>query len=307
MLLLLCKEGDIIVEYKNNDFIKFNEFEKYKYLGLVYPYMCIFINNLRSTEPNILMLSLDSVGRLQYKYNQYHIERSNKLKIEKIGYLLDNVEEVIIQIKKDLNSNDLLISSLACMAMITAQTGIRIGKDIHMKNYDSIGLSTLQRQHVNIKKDLVTFEFIGKKQVHHVYNIDDVRLIRILNKLYNNTKHKNDFIFNVDDKKITYIDFNIYLKTLFKNKQVTGKDFRTLLANIVFIEHFILNMNTMKLEVNLKKSVEFVASKLHNTKAVSKKSYIFNTLFNFLNSGDISKISKMSPIVALKYIFKKTR
>jgi DNA topoisomerase-1 len=306
MYILLCKEGVILKQYYNDNFIEFNEFDTYKYLGLVYPYMCIFKDNIKKNEPALLMLSYDTKGRLQYKYNDIHIKMSQENKIKNIIILLNNFDKAMNIIYKDLKSNDLYIKVLSCMSLITYKTGIRIGKDIYFDKYNSIGLSTLQKKHLTFTNNNCKINFIGKKGVKHEYIIEDKKILTILQLLYNNTLNKDDFIFeiNINSKKykITYIDFNEYVKFLFGNENITGKDFRTLLANIIFIDKILNNENNIELDKLIRISINSVAEELHNTKAVSKKSYIFDMIINYIKNNGIDKIKKLNSIDALKYI-----
>ena len=307
MFILLCKEGVILKEYYNDNFVEFKEFEKYKFLGLVYPYMCIFVNNIDLTKPALLMLSYDTKGRLQYKYNNYHIKQSQENKIKIILLLINNFDKALKKINKDIDSNDLYTKILACMSSITYKTGIRIGKDIYLDKYNSTGLSTLQKKHIKFINNTCKINFIGKKGVKHEYIIKDKKILNILLFLYNNTTNDDDFLFKINkmDKKykITYIDFNDYLKEIFNNKNITGKDFRTLLANIIFIDKIINNeLNIDNIDKLIRTSINSVAEELHNTKNVSKKSYIFEIVINYIKNNGINKIKNLTPIDALIYI-----
>lgn len=305
MLLLICKEGDFYLEYKNKEFIEFKNYDKYKWLGLVYPFMCIFLNNLSKQTPALLMLSYDSKMRLQYKYNEYHIKASQESKIEYVKILIKNLKTAMIQLNKDLNNNnDKYTQILSLMALITYKTGIRIGKDIHFKNYNSIGLSTLMKKNLSFKSlKECKFDFIGKKGVKYTYILNDEKLNEKLYELYKKCKTSSEFIFKIENKKITYNDFNIYLKSIFKNDNISGKDFRTLLANVLFLNKFISNKNNISIEIKIRDSVKYVAENLQNTNAVSKKSYIFTTIISYILNNGIKKIQDLDPLEALMLIF----
>lgn len=289
MFILLCKNGDYIVTYKNGKFEDFNEYNKYKHLGLVYPYMCIFCDNLNVEKPALLMLSYDSKFRLQYRYNEYHIRKSQENKIVYVKLMIRELENAVIQIARDLSSIDEFTCLLAMMAFITMKTGIRIGKDVHMRLYNSIGLSTLMKRNVTCNDKTCNFNFIGKKGVSYTYTIDDHRCVAILKRRLAKCKHETDFIFSTTERKITYTDFNAYVKTIFKNERVAGKDFRTLLANVSFLDHYInltKSSSRMTSDTKIKESIRHVASVLQNTRAVSKKSYIFEKIIEYIKKND---------------------
>lgn len=312
MLILLRKEGPFIYEYKNDEFINFSDYDMYKHLGLVYPYMCIFKDNLQNTTPSILMLSYDTKMRLQYRYNDAHIHQSQQDKIVYVKLMINNLEHAMKQISADLESKDELKKLLSLMAYITMKTGIRIGKDINLRTYESIGLSTLMCRNVKCDKNVCVFDFIGKKGVKYTYKLDDDICVKLIRYLVSKCKNDNDFIFKTSSRKITYTDFNDYVKTIFKSDIVSGKDFRTLLANISFLDHFKMlelksisadSKNTGSREKNIKLSIKHVASVLQNTNAVSKKSYIFSTILEYIYSNYREIIETNDIIKLLKKIF----
>lgn len=308
MYILICKEGEYYIEYKNGKFIEFKDYEKYKWLGLVYPYMCILEQNINLKKPALLMLSYDTKMRLQYRYNEYHINQSQESKVKYVKIMIKNLKSAMTEIDKDINNKkDDFKMILALMSLITYKTGIRIGKDIHFKNYNSIGLSTLMKKNLQFKNEECILTFIGKKGVSYKYNINDQVIVKNLKQLYMKCKNETDFIFRTnDDRKITYIDFNEYLKDIFKSDVISGKDFRTLLANVLFLNHFLQNKNDMSIDVKIRDSVKYVASNLQNTNSVSKKSYIFSMIIQFIKEKGITKIKNMNILDALEYIFLST-
>lgn len=308
MYILICKEGEYYIEYKNGKFIEFKDYEKYKWLGLVYPYMCILEQNINLKKPALLMLSYDTKMRLQYRYNEYHINQSQESKVKYVKIMIKNLKSAMTEIDKDINNKkDDFKMILALMSLITYKTGIRIGKDIHFKNYNSIGLSTLMKKNLQFKNEECILTFIGKKGVSYKYNINDQIIVKNLKQLYMKCKNETDFIFRTnDDRKITYIDFNEYLKDIFKSDVISGKDFRTLLANVLFLNHFLQNKNDMSIDVKIRDSVKYVASNLQNTNSVSKKSYIFSMIIQFIKEKGITKIKNMNILDALEYIFLST-
>lgn len=308
MYILICKEGDYYIEYKDGKFIEFKDYEKYKWLGLVYPYMCILEQNINIKKPALLMLSYDTKMRLQYRYNEYHINQSQESKVKYVKIMIKNLKSAMSEIDKDINNKkDDFKMILALMSLITYKTGIRIGKDIHFKNYNSIGLSTLMKKNLQFKNEECILTFIGKKGVSYKYNINDQVIVKNLKQLYMKCKNETDFIFRTnDDRKITYIDFNEYLKDIFKSDVISGKDFRTLLANVLFLNHFLQNKNDISIDVKIRDSVKYVANNLQNTNSVSKKSYIFSMIIQFIKEKGITKIKNMNILDALEYIFLST-
>jgi len=310
--ILLINNGIFIKEYKNDTFIEFKEYDKYKHLSLIYPYMAIFKHNLEVNKPALLMLAYDTKFRLQYKYNQQHINMCTQRKLCNIKELIKKIDILINHLDKNISKKQIDRDGVICsMIKITFLTGIRIGKDIHFKDYNSVGLSTLQKKHIiYLADDKCVIEFIGKKQIFHHYEINDKFIIRVLKFLYNKTTNDDDFIFVFDNYKIKYTDINDYIKQVLSNDDITNKDLRTLLANILFIDYLFKFIDNDMTETKLKKlvadSTHFVATKLQNTKAVSKKSYVFSKISEYLyaNIDKLYSLKSLTPIQILQFILK---
>lgn len=307
-LILLMKIGKEIYEYKNNKLEYFKQKEFYKSLGLVYPFMIIFKENFKNKDEqdSLLMLSYDTKERLQYKYSQLRAENSLEEKTTILTNFINSYENLTKNIKKDLMSSDLNIKKiLALMCYLLITTGIRIGKDIHYKNYGTIGLSTLKLDNIEFRENKELFiSFIGKKGVYHEYLIykdivyDIFEELRDLNK--NNSKNKEKFLFFLDNKKINYNDLNKYIKDNSLNDNLTSKDFRTLIGNITYldtvldlIEETIENDEKINIENIIKESSKITSEILHNTKSVAKKYYVFDIINDyFRNIKDYNDVLK---------------
>ena len=324
MFIKLIKVGSSIFEIKDNQPIVFKEYLNYKRLGLVYPFMILFVDNIKLEDKNIehinrdkdlLMLSYDLKNRLQYKYNKKHTEFSTDDKIEIAKDIIDDYINLMNNIEHDYflkgdkctiddeYNNDVNDESdneeddipykkiLSIMVLITLKTGIRIGKDYHYQQTGSVGLSTLRKEHLTFNKDNIEFNFIGKKGVSYYYKLTNNDIGNniwycVLKDLYDNT---DDFIFKYNERKINYNDVNLYIKEKTLNKNLSGKDFRTLLANISFLKIFInklkINIKDItktQLDKTIKESINETALILQNTNNVSKKYYVFEKLTNYI-------------------------
>ena len=176
----------------------------------------------------------------------------------------------------------------AVATILLMETGIRVGnedsaegyhtkphphaKDQTVKFVKTYGLTTLLKQHVKVKKDLVMFDFIGKKQVENSYIVPKHLTKYIKQVALNNTEP----IFGITDYQLTK-----FIKR-YVGKQFTPKDFRTLRANILAeqkISNYDYPATKKEAKQIVKEVAEYVSSKLSNTPAVCKRSYINEFLF----------------------------
>ena len=217
-------------------------------------------------------------------------------------------------INKNIIDDDIVMCSIIKISLLT---GMRIGKDEHFKKYNTVGLSTIQKKHITHVSDIkIIFNFIGKKKVQYEYDVEDKAIVFVINKLYNKLKNDDEFLFKYsNNKKINYTDVNNYIKEILNTDNISNKDLRTTLANVVFIEQFIKNippgttrLSDKDLNKIIKNIVKLTASVLQNTAAVSKKSYIFSIINEYIqnlnNKSKLDTIKDILPLDLLRKIIK---
>lgn len=135
----------------------------------------------------------------------------------------------------------------------------------------TFGVTTLEKRHITVQKNKVVFDFLGKKGVQQSIEVNDPILVSQLKAQY---KKCEDTLFSVTDCHVRE-----YVKnTLGETFMV--KDFRTMYANA------IATSEVLKYKGELTKKIQkaicvFVASKLGNTPAISRKAYIDPAILNF--------------------------
>ena len=232
---------------------------------------------------------IDSLGRIQHKYTKEHTLHRN---ISKKKTLLE-VNKKIKKIKKKididlLKNNSPKERNIALILKLMNQCHFRIGHKHYEEKYGSIGLTTLQKEHIKINKSKIYIEFIGKKKVENKCLLEDKHLASILKKLYHN---KNSYLFsyiteNHKSRNITVNDVNQYLEEF----NITNKDLRMWNANYLFLKflHQELKKNTSFVNTKankkniMKHAVEKTAQYMHNTPTVCKSSYICKDIYNQL-------------------------
>tara|TARA_B110000444_G_scaffold207483_1_gene201495 strand:+ start:28 stop:771 length:744 start_codon:yes stop_codon:yes gene_type:complete len=214
----------------------------------------------------ILAYGYDSKNRKQVIYNPEYIKTQHEKKYKKILKLNKIFKNIIEDINKIIDSNKYNDEyDIAIIIYIIINCGFRIGNEKYKTENNSFGITTLLYKHLNFYKNDLTIDFIGKKGVRNISKCLNYNIIKYLKK-----KKKS----NNDDNKvfdITSNDVNIFLKKY--NEKITSKDLRTWNANNLLIEYIKLpEIKTAKNPV--KKAIEKVAEKLHNTYHICVKSYI---------------------------------
>ena len=212
-------------------------------------------------KKDLLAIGTDKLGRKQYIYSQNHIEKRNSKRsniIKKVNHCIQKIEK---KIKYDLLSKNYLLHECALAVSLILLCNFRIGTKSYAKQYKHYGITTLLHKHLKFSTNKLIIEFIGKKGVLNTCIIKDSNIIKYLKKLH---KNKSSQLFH-----ITSSDVNEYLRPF----HITCKELRTWNANKIFIEciHKYPQENT-------KNILKIVASHLHNTPTVCKKSYLMKSI-----------------------------
>lgn len=188
-------------------------------------------------------------------------------------------------VTKMLKSNDDLEQTYALILWFLMNTYIRIGNDKYLKENNTHGLLTLQKNHIKMVGNKVTFEFIGKKSVENTYSVTVSPTVKnVLKKKISSSKNPKNFVFHNNGRKIKPDEINKFIQK--KYGEYTAKDFRTWGANIEFINLVRrLKPDLLDTKVNqakaMKEVVNRVSSKLNNTIAVCKSNYICKDFFTY--------------------------
>ena len=232
---------------------------------------------------------VDSIGRIQHKYTKEHTLRRNISKKKTLLVVNKKIKKIKKKIDMDLLKNDSPKErNIALILKLMNQCHFRIGNKQYEEKYGSIGLTTLQKEHIKINKNKIYIEFIGKKKVENKCLFEDKHLAYILKNLYYN---KNSYLFsylneNNKSRNITVNDVNQYLEEF----NITNKDLRMWNANYLFLKFLHQELkkntsfvNTKKNKKNIMKhAVEKTAQYMHNTPTVCKSSYICKDMYNQL-------------------------
>lgn len=227
-------------------------------------------------DPNskVYAYGYDKKGRKQIIYNPWFIEQQRQQRFQKIIELKSAIKKMQSELEHILNASSPAKSKdvqIAVILKLMLLCNFRIGNVKYLKDNGSYGLTTLQWNHVNLFKNYVEIEFIGKKGVVNKSTCDDKIITKILTQMKKESSSSN--VFSVSSKNV-----NIFLQQ-FGN--MTTKDIRTWHANYLFVKYYrqAQQLNISQEECNIKKyAIANVAKELHNTPVVCKKNYLLPEL-----------------------------
>jgi DNA topoisomerase-1 len=178
---------------------------------------------------------------------------------------------------------------LAAVTRLLEATLIRVGNEEYARQNGSFGLSTLRDRHVKIKGANMHFDFRGKSGKRHAIDLHDPQLAKIVRGAQ---ELPGQTLFQYTDdagaaQKITSEDVNAYLRGI-AGEEFSAKDFRTWAATVLAAEvlrEFERFDSKTQAKKNVLRAIESVASRLGNTPAICRKSYIHPAVLNSYLDG----------------------
>ncbi len=232
----------------------------------------------------------DVKGRKQYLYHSEWRQLREAKKYEhmiEFGWQLPAIRK---HIAHDLASAGLGKEKvLAMMIYLLENTLIRIGNDEYAKTNKSFGLTTLRNRHVEIEGSEVKFHFRGKSGVEHSVSLKDRRLARMIRNM---RELPGQALFQYVDAEgvrhtIGSTDVNEYLQQITEG-DFTAKDFRTWFGSL----HTLLALSELEpftsvaeAKKNIVAAIRIAASKLGNTPAICRNSYVHPFILEHYMTG----------------------
>ena len=216
----------------------------------------------------------DTKDRLIRRYTPEYTEKKAILKFRRIERAIKHIPDMRDSLLKDSKSRDAKTRAVAVAIIAIDQTAMRVGTGAHNDRYGTYGATTLTKDHVTVKGDTVTFEYIGKKSKAQKHTVTDPHFSGLVKKLMGQGGEQLfSYTTNGETKPIKGKDINAYLAEY----GITAKDIRTFKANVVFTTA-LKKMGRAKDEKqttkNIIKALDETAEHLGNTRAVCKARYV---------------------------------
>ena len=157
-------------------------------------------------------------------------QERDKAKYDKAINLAKDIKKVKDRMEKDMQSKDPKISRIATACYLIYRTAMRVGDEKDPDEADTVGATTLRKEHVKITPDAIEFDFLGKDSVRWQETVPavgyDKQFQQNLKKLIANKKPKDDIFEGISSRHV-----NAYYSSIVKG--LTAKVFRTYLATTV--------------------------------------------------------------------------
>ncbi len=166
----------------------------------------------------------------------------DKAKYEKAVNLAKEIDKIKDRIVKDMSGKDPKITKIATACYLIYRTAMRVGDEKDPDEADTVGATTLRKEHINLTSDAIEFDFLGKDSVRWQETVPaighDKQFHENLKKIIQNKKPKQD-IFDA----ITSRHVNAYYSSIVKG--LTAKVFRTYLATNV-VKNYLKEHDNLK-------------------------------------------------------------
>ena len=166
----------------------------------------------------------------------------DKAKYEKAVHLSNQIEKIKDRIVKDMKNKDPKINKIATACYLIYRTAMRVGDEKDPEEADTVGATTLRKEHINITPDAIEFDFLGKDSVRWQETVPakghDEQFHENLKNIIQNKKPKDDIFDGITSRHV-----NVYYSSIVPG--LTAKVFRTYLATNV-VKNYLKDHDSLK-------------------------------------------------------------
>jgi DNA topoisomerase-1 len=234
----------------------------------------------------------DAAGRKQYLYHPAWRQRRDQAKFQhmiEFGRALPNLRRVASQhLALDGFPKDRV---LACAVRLLDIGFFRVGSEDYAGQNGTYGLATIEKRHVSVDDDLITFDYLSKGRKRRVQSVVDPDAAQVVRGLKRRRAGGPELLAYRDDgrwRDVRSEDINDYIKEI-TGDEFTAKDFRTWNATVLAALSLALAADGGSSKTACKRTmsaaVRQVAEFLGNTPAVCRTSYIDPRVFDRFRGG----------------------
>ena len=235
-----------------------------------------------SPRGHIQATGRDVRGRKQYLYHPAWRTARDETKFDRMAAFGAALPKIRATVQRDLTApvgkQVLRETVLAVIVRLLDTTLVRIGNDEYARTNGSFGLTTLRKRHTNVAGSALRLRFRGKSGVSHEVAVHDRRVLRIVRRCQELPGQELfQFLDGAGDAhSVNSMDVNAYLREA-AGGEFTAKDFRTWHGSVIAFQLWCQldaaeQANASTAQAN--RLIAEVASRLGNTVAVCRKSYI---------------------------------
>jgi DNA topoisomerase I len=232
----------------------------------------------------------DAKGRKQYRYHARWRAVRDETKYDRMITFGETLSLIRERTERDLALPGLPREKvLATVVRLLETTLIRVGNEEYARSNQSFGLTTMRDSHVKVNGSKMKFRFRGKSGILHTVDLTDGKLAGVIRRCQELPGQELFQYLNEEGEAeaIGSADVNDYLREI-TGQDFTAKDFRTWAGTVLAtmaLQEFKAFDSKAEAKKNIVRAIENVASRLGNTPAVCRKSYVHPVIVEIYNEG----------------------
>jgi DNA topoisomerase I len=234
----------------------------------------------------------DAAGRKQYRYHDLWRERRDREKFDEMIEFARALPRLRRRVSKDLTRPGMPRERvLACATRLLDRGFFRIGTEDYAEENDTYGIATMEKRHVTVDGDVVTFDYESKGGARRVQTVGDPAIAEIVSTLKRRRGGGEAVLAFKDGHRwvdLKSADVNAYVKEA-AGGDFSAKDFRTwsgtVLAAVAIAVSGMATTSKSARKRAKTRAVKEVARYLGNTPAVCRASYIDPRVFDRFDGG----------------------
>jgi DNA topoisomerase I len=246
-----------------------------------------------SPWPNghIQATGVDAAGRRQYRYHDtWRVQRDRK-KFERVLDFARTLPKIRKAVERDLARPGLGRERVLAAIVRLLDVGyFRIGGEDYAAEHETYGVSSLLKEHVQIRDGIMVFDYTAKGSIERRLEVEDREACEVVASLRRRRSGgPNLFACKVGRNWVDLHagDVNAYIKDV-AGAQFSAKDFRTWSATVLTAA--VLATEARRSSTSSRRAVvsaiKAVATQLGNTPAVCRSSYVDPRVVDCFQCGE---------------------
>lgn len=240
---------------------------------------------------HIQAVGTDEAGRVQYIYHPDWEARRSARKLRRLALLAAALPRIRRRVRKDLSAEAGSVELAQAIAVtIIDKTAIRVGSEEYLKEHGTRGAATLFVRDVTVTSDELVIDFPAKGGKQAQYTLRDKQLALAVQRIAGLAGKR--LLVHWEGEALVPLHpgtINSYLHRI-SGADISAKDFRTLRASTLAAQA-LAQLEPGRSDSARKRQIagvaRDVAEVLHNSPAISRKSYIAPALFQLFDSGEL--------------------
>ena len=187
-------------------------------------------------------------------------QERDQAKYDKATKLANEIDKVKEKIVKNMKNKDPKLRQIATACYLIYRTSMRVGDEKDPDEADTVGATTLRKEHINLSNKSIEFDFLGKDSVRWQETIpaegDDKQFYDNLKELTSDKKPKDEIFHGITSRHV-----NAFYSSILK--ELTAKVFRTFLGTNV-VKNYLMKHDNIK---SKSPNVKLYHAKLANLEA----------------------------------------